>query len=308
MASFGDVQAQAVLNQVWDTEVLQARYATAVIMNRILNKSSLVSDSGQVIHIPIKPRFAGGTVSPDGSFTAEAQTIVDVQVNVDTWKYVAIEIPDKTSKQAIVTLETEMPSQFGEKLSEFSEIDLANLFLLFTGATGVAGQGIGSPGSPSSFLVDSALAAVALMRKRQIPLEDMSWILPPEAFYKGWLTQERVTNANTTGLPKNVISTNFRQPILNIPAYESTLLNGATTIDDNGNLLNPASGTNQVGSIAGALIHKEALAIALQINNKYERFRVTPSGRLATGVIVNTLYGVKVTRATHGIPIYISPT
>lgn len=306
MASFGDTQAAAFLNQVWDTEVLQARYGAAVIMPRILNRSSLVSESGQIIHIPVKPRFAGGDVGSAGEFTAEQQTITDVQVNVNTWKYVAVEVPDKTSKQSVVTLETELPNQFGERLAEFYDADIADLFVTLTGFDGTnPGVGLGTPGIGQTFDEGTALAAVLVMRRRNIKLEDLSWILPPEAYYLGWLTKERMNNANTAGLAKNNLITNMRQPILGIPGFESTLLNGTTSVDDASASLNPASTPNISGTSAAALIHTEAAAIAMQINNKYERFRVTPAGRLANGIVAHELYGLRAVRANHGLVMYI---
>lgn len=293
MATFGDTQAAVVESQVWDSQILQSRYAKSVIMNRVLNRSALVSEAGQIVHIPIKPKYAGGTVGTDGGFTPENQTITEAQVNVNTWKYVAIEVTDKAQKQSVVTLETEMPSQFGEKLSTFSEIDLANLFTAFTG--GSPTTSIGSASTPVQFIEDAALNAVLQLRRNDIPLEDLSWILPPEAFYLGWLTKERMTNAMTTGEAKSVLTTNFRQKILNIPAYESTLLSGSVN--------NANASLN--GGIAGGLVHKEAVAIVMQQNNKYERVRSTPAGRLATLVVASNLYGVIGVRADHAITVYI---
>src|SRR5438105_1538059 len=132
MSTLSDANVTAFFDQKWDTQVLQARYGKAVIMPNVLKKDDLVAESGQIVHIPIKPRVSGGSVGSDGTFTPEAITVTDVQVTVDTWKFVSHIITDKQSKQSIVTLETELPSQFGEKLAEFYDIDLANLFLNFT--------------------------------------------------------------------------------------------------------------------------------------------------------------------------------
>lgn len=307
MATLTDANVNAFFNQVWDIQVLQARYGKAVTMPRVLNRSELVSDSGTIVHIPIKPRLAGGTVGSDGGFTPEVITITDVQVNVNTWRYVALTITDKQSKQAVVTLETELPSQFGEKLAEFYDIALNNLLLSLSGGSDnlVAGQGLGTPGTGVTFLEDTALGALLLLRRRNIPPEEMSWLLSPECFYLGWLTKERMTSAYATGEDKSLLTTNFRQKILGIPAYESTLLNGSSATDDTGVLLNGASGVNVTGTTACALVHKEALAIAMQINNKYEKVRTTPALQLATVIVANNLFGTQVVRATHGALMYI---
>lgn len=317
MAVLTDAQVRAVFDQKWDMDVLQARYADAVIMPRGLNKSSLVEESGEIVHITTKPRIVGGDVGADGGFTSESMTLSNVQINVNTWKYVSLEITDKQSKQAMVTLQSELPKQYGSRLQEFTEIDLANLFLGFSGGSPAltVGVGIGNPGTGTTFSEPTALAAVKLARQKQLPLDEMSWILSVESFYGdgAWLSKERLTNANTTGHNKALMETgvgygkNFKQMILGIPAYECTLLNGATTINiDTGALLNAASGVNSAGTTACALVHREAYGSAIQINNKTETYRTTPAGRFATGISGHTLYGVRVIRANHGMLIFVS--
>lgn len=309
MAVLTDAQVGAFTNEVWDQEVLQARYGAATIMPRILNKSSLVSDGGEIIHISIKSRLIGGNVGVDGGFTSETATFPEVQVNVNTWKYVSQEFTDKQGKQALVSLESELPSQFGELLAEFGDIDIANLFLGANGYDGInAGVGLGNPGIGVSFLEDTALAAVLALRRRNIPLENLSWLLSPECYYLGWLTKERLTNSNTTGLPESVLTTNFRQKILNIPGYESTLLNGTTATNDAGTSLNAASGVNVAGTTACALINKEFAAYGMQINQKYEKARGTAAGRLTTIMVASSLYGMRVVRSNHGVVIYVKNT
>ena len=147
MATLTDANVRAVFDQKWDLKFLQARYGRASIGKTVLNRSALVEESGEVVNISIKPRATGGTVGSDGGFTPEAISLTNVQVNVNTWRYVSHTITAKQSKQAIVTLETELPSQFGDRLQEFAEIDLANLFLGFSGYNGTVGQGVGAPGS-----------------------------------------------------------------------------------------------------------------------------------------------------------------
>lgn len=309
MATITDAQARPLFDQKWDLKVLQARYGKRTIGANVLNKSAMVEDSGEVVNITIKPRVSGGTVGTDGTFTAEQITLTNVQVNVNTWRYVSHIITDKQSKQAIVTLETELPSQFGERLAEFAEIDLANLFLGFSGFNGTVGQGIGSPGTGIDFGRDSALTLVQAFERRNIPPEKMAWILPPEGFYQGWLKDEVQTNANTTGMAKTTMITGingFKQMILGFPAYRSTLLNGSSAVNiDTGAQLNAASGINLPGTTAAALVHEESLAYAFQINAKFEKVRTTPASQLATLIVGNSLYGVIGCRANHGALMFI---
>lgn len=309
MATLTDAQARPLFDQKWDLKVLQARYGRASIGKTVLNRSSMVEESGEVINITVKPRVVGGTVGSDGTFTSEGLALTNVQVNVNTWRYVSHVITDKQSKQAIVTLETELPNQFGERLGELAEIDLGNLFLNFSGFNGTVGQGVGAPGAGVDFGRDSALLLLQAIRRRQIPPESLAWHLPPEAFYQGWLKDEVQTNANTTGLNKSLIMTGiygFKQTILGIAAYEATLLNGTSVVNaDTGAPLNPASGINLPGTTAASLLHEEALAYAFQINAKFEKTRTTPALQLATLIVAHSLYGVNTCRANHGVLCYI---
>ena len=309
MAVLTDAQVGVFFDEKWDLEVNQALYGEAVSMPRILNKSSLVNGSGEIIHITTRPRLVGGDVGSDGGFTSEQTTFTEVQVNVNTWKYVSQEYTDKQSKQSIVSLEKELPSQFGERLAEFYDSDINDLILSATGLDGVTvGAGIGSPGAPLSFIEPNALAAVLAIRRRSIKIENLSWLLSPECYYLGWLTKERMTNADKTGLPESVLTTNFRQKILNIPGYESGLLNGTSCTDDSGASLNPASGINVAGTTACGLVHSDFAAIAMQFNNKYKKADATSAGRLATIIVAHTLYGLVVNRAKFAVPLYISNT
>ena len=288
MAIISATNVAPLISEVWDAEVLQARYAEATILNRVLNKSELVADSGQIIHITVVPRFVGGTVGTDGAFTPETQTLTAINVNVNTWQYVSVDIPIQQSRQSVADLKKVLPAGFGKRLAERSDIALADLFTSFTGGN------VGSAAGPEQFIEDAALGAVLQARKRDLPLNELSWFLSPECFYDGWLTKERMTNANTTGMGKSALISNWRGPILNISAYESNLLDGAS-----GN-----QKTNQKYAICG-LVHKEALAYAMQIQNKYYEASKVPAGFLGDIIVAASLYGTVIGRANHGIRIFI---
>ena len=81
MAQITATEADVLIPEIWDMEVLQARYAASVIMQRVLNKSALVKDKGDIIHIPIRPKLTAGTVSSVGAFTPVAATYTEIQVD-----------------------------------------------------------------------------------------------------------------------------------------------------------------------------------------------------------------------------------
>lgn len=281
MAQLTNTELSATIDEVWDLEVMQARYAAAVIVPRVLNKSDLVKKSGDTIHIPIKKRKVVGTVTSGGVFTPDAQTLTQVDVTVDTWKYVADETLDQTEAQSYWSPESDFPKDAGAAMGENDDSAIAALH------GNLVSNIVGDSVSPAPFDDTLMLAAMLKLADRNIPRNALSFILPPIAFYLGLFKLDRFTDADKAGLPKNVLTTNFRFPLLGVPAYESTLL--------------AKSGS----AYKGFLLHKDTLAIAKQINNKTKRAERTAGLVLSTVIVMQSLYGVKTVREDHGVVINI---
>lgn len=283
MAQLTNTQLSATIDEVWDLDVLQARYAAAVIMPRVLNRSDLVKKSGDTIHIPVKKRLVVGTVASDGGFTPDAQTISQVDVSINTWKYVSNETLDQTEAQSYWSPESDFPKDAGAVLGEDYDGAIATLH------TGLTSNVVGSEANPAPFDDSVMLAAMLKLADRNIPKNALSFILPPIAFYLGLFKLDRFTDADKAGLPKNVLTTNFRFPLLGVPAYETTLLKtpGGTT------------------AIKGFLLHKETFAIGMQLNNKFKRAEATAAAKFSTIVAMESLYGVVTVREDHGVVLNI---
>ena len=290
MAILSTTNAAAVIPEVWSAEVLAARYAGAVISPRVLNRTDLVAKKGDIMHIPVMPRFAGGTVDSDGNFTPEAQTITDVTITIDRWFEVSGDIPDQVDAQAMIDLKSAIAKGFGARLAEDSDTQLANL------SDNLTGTAIGSSTDPVQFVDDAILAALLNLARNNIPKAGLSWILPPEAYYLGIFTKDRWTDADKTGFPKSVVTTGFRYPIFDVPAYESTLTQNRGPVGAEASVK------------GGMLIHKEALGVGFQKNNSYEEARAVSAGRLATIFVAHSLYGTGTVRADHGLEVFIKTT
>lgn len=275
-------ELDVIIPEVWDTQILNARYATAVIMPRFLNKSDKVKSMGDIVHIPIMPRWSGGTVTAGtGAFTVEANTLTEAQITINTWRQVNTEIIDNAQQFAHTDVLKQLPSDFGRRLAELTDTDIAGLNADWTTAP------VGSTTDPTIFEDKLILQAMFSLANNNIPKDGLSWILAPEAFYLGIFSKDRWTSAEQTGLPKSVLTTNFRFPILGVPAYESSLV--ATV----------ASGAAGVNVRKCFLAHKESLATAMAVNNKTESIRRTPNLLLSTLVVTQNLYGVITVRANH---------
>ena len=265
-------------------DVDDARYANAVIMPRVLNKSGLVSKSGDIIHLTYKLRYTVGDVTAaTGAFTPQTITPTSVAVTVDQWRQVAIETVDRATAQSFWDPESDFPKDAGRAMAEDYDDKIADLYSNLTSNV------VGDVTNPGIFDDIQMLEAMLKLADRNIPKDSLSFILPPVAFYRGICTKPAFRDADKTGLPKSVLTTNFRLPLLGIPAYESTLLNTS------GNEL----------AKAAFLIHKHTFAIGMQKNNEIKRAEGTAAGKLSYIMVLNSLYGVTTFREDHGALIYI---
>ena len=286
MAQIGNTQAAAKRTEQWDASLLQARYAAAKIMARFLNKSELVSGKGYIAHITVEPKFSGGTVASDGEFTPEQQTLTDVQVTIDTWQYVSLEIPDDTDATTLGDLKKKLPQNFGKRLQVLSDQAIANLYTNLT-----TNVGLGSAASPAVCDDDLVRAAPLKLADLDVPQEDVSFILPPVAWWKGLFKYDKFTLANATGFSKGVQTNGFKGSIYGFPGYETTSLNSPNA-----------------NCTVGLFAHKETFAYAHAINNRRDSVRGVANYKLVTIEVIQQLYGVKTVRENHGAPLFISKT
>ena len=287
MASLSTTELNATIDEKWDMEVLEARYNNAVIMPRVMNKSGLVSKNGDIIHMTVGVKLSTGTVGANGAFTPTAITPTSVPITVDTNKYVSLEIEDAAQAQSFYDpTNGEFPKFAGKALAEDYDGDLANLWSEITSSI------IGDNATGDTFDDTLARAAMLKVRNLNVPLTELSFILPPVAIYNGIMAQPQFTDASKIGMPKSVLTTNYRFPLLGVPVYESTLLK------------TPAGGT----SIKSFLLHKEAFAIAMSINNKYKKAERTSALVLSNVVVMNSFYGVKTIRQNHACVINVKNT
>ncbi len=270
----------------WDKDVLEGRYAIGVIMQRILNKSQIVKESGYTVVIPIEPTYAAGVVTAaTGAFTPVNTAPTNANVVLNVWQYHSVEITDQSQMQSFWD---PTKSNFGKIAGKVLGVAVEdNLAALFASLTGLGT--IGDPEAPDPFDQDVAAGALLLAENNNIPKDSMSFILPPSAYYSGLFTKPELTAAYATGLPKSVLTTGYRVPLFGTPSYSSNRLSLA------------GSGSQ---SRVAALIHKEALAVAFQADNKYEVASRVPANFLSTVAVAQSLYGSVVVRNNHGIRIY----
>ena len=280
------VYTNATLNNItipnkFDMDVLEARYAAGVLFPKVLNKSQLVKENGLRVSIEIEPTFVAGTVSVGGAFTPTNDAPSQVNLTLNTWIYVAAEIDRQAEAQSFWQPTERLGKAAGKAMAVRYDTDL---FALHGSLTLTA---VGNATTGETF--DDAMARIAMLRVSDdnIPKDSLNWYLPPVAFYNGWFSKTELTAAYSTGQSKNVNMSDMRLPILGAPAHESTLV---TTVGD---------------VRKGLLLHKQAFAIAMQIENEMEQASRVGANNLSKVAVVHSLIGVAVPRTDHGVVINI---
>lgn len=282
MASFSTTELNATIDEKWDRSIEDARYANGVFLNRISNKSALVKESGDTINVTIKQKYTVGDMGSNGVFVPQTWNANSVALTIDQNQQIAIEVEDIAKAQSFWDPDSSFPKDAGKAFAQSYDTVIAGQYADFTLTA------VGDPNDPGEF--DKALFQTAMLRlaDANIPDTDLSFFLPPRAYYSGLLNETQLTAANEVGLPKNVLTTGFKVQILGVPFYLSTTI--AT-----------------VGSARkGLLLHKSALAIAFQRNNTIKRADRTAALYDSYVTMIKSLYGIKMIRADHGVVINVA--
>lgn len=282
MADFDNTALNAVVRELWDEKIQEARYATAVIANRVTNSSGIAKKKGDIIHVTIDQKYTVGTVAATGIFVPQNYTPTTVDITLDQWEQVSIQILDRAESQAFWTPGSVFPTRVG---SAFGARYDAQIAALWTGVA--AGNTVGSTTSPSAFDKLKAQEAMLQLASLNVPMDDLSFIIHPAAYWAGLMNESQLVDADKSGLAKSALSTGLIGNVLGVPVYQSTNIVEAGS---------PAVKKN-------LLIHKSAIAIAWQRNVEIERVRATANLTLADLFVAQSLYGLAVIRSDHFIVI-----
>jgi hypothetical protein len=285
MAVFSTTELNATIDEIWDHDVDEARYQAGTIMQRVLNKSTLIAAHGDIVNLSVEPsKYSVGDVTAGtGAFVPQSMTISSVAITVNQWKQVSIEVVSKAEAQSFWKPESVFPKRAGSAMAEEYDNQLFDL------DADLVTNVVNDATSPTTFDDSALLRSMLLLRDLNVPLDSLSFFLPPIAFYKGIATKPEFRDTDKTGLPKSLLLTNYRFKLLDVPAYESTLINTA------------GGGLSRVG----LLLHKHTFAIAMQKNNEIRRAEATAAAKLSYITILNSLFGVKTFRENHGVRIHI---
>lgn len=285
MASFSTTEANATIDEKWDRDIEEARYANGVFLNRIANKSALVRESGDTIHVTVDQTWTVGDIGANGAFTPQVYTPDTVAITINQNKQVAVEVEDIVKAQSFWDPNSTVPTTAGKAYAAHYDTVIAGQHASFSGAP------VGSLENPTAFGKTAFATSMLRLADLNVPKKDLSFFLPPIAFFGGLINEMQLTDADKSGEQKNVLTTGFRMSLLGVPFYESTTI--AT-----------AGSTSQTR--VGLLLHKSAMAIAFQRNNTIRRADRTAGLVDSYVTLIKSLYGLNVIRANHGVRIYIA--
>lgn len=283
MAVLDNTALNATIDEKWDQKVQEGRYANSVVMPRVYNKSDLVQKSGDIVNLTYESTYSVGNVTAGtGAFTPQQLTYTSVAVSLDQWRQVAIETTDKAKAQSFYDPNSDFPNRAAKALAADVDSQLLALYTNFTSNTAW-----GTTDNPSVFDENAALYAMLQLADQNVPKDELSFFLPPIAYYNGIARKPEFTDASKIGLPKSILTTGYRMPIVGVPAYESTQV-----------------ATSDLAR-AGMLIHKTALALAMNKNTEFKRAEGVAAGKLSYIAIAFSLFGVKAFRTDHAVTIYV---
>lgn len=279
MADFDNSALNAVIRELWDEKIEEARYAKAVIVNRVTNKSDIAKKKGDIIHVTIDQKYTTTAVSASGVFVPINYTPSTVDITLNQWEAIPIQILDRAEAQAFWTPDSVFPDRAGQAFGERYDAQLATLH-----SSVAAGNVVGDPANPAKFDKTIAQEAMLVLANLNVPLDDLSWVIAPRSYYKGLTDEEQLTSASKSGFDKNVLTTGYVFPLFDVPVFIST------------NIVKVA-GPPAVNK--NLLLHKSAFAIAWQKNTDIERVRSTANLTLADLIVAQSLYGFQAIRTDH---------
>lgn len=288
MAELTNTDLNSSIPELWDEEVLEGRYAGAVIMNRVNNKTGLVAKQGDSLHITVDAKYSAGTLGANSSFVPQTIQPSSINLVINTNVQVAVEVVEQAIAQSFYNPLSTFAKNAGKAMAVKYDQDLAAQI------TNLNLTAVGTDSAPIIFGSDAMLTAIKRIAEANVPTDDgmLSFILPPAAFYDGLLREQQLTAANMAGVPKNVLTTNYQFSLRGIPFYISNLL----------------SATGSATGVKGALLHKTALAIGMQRQNIIREADRTASLIMSTVKVCFSLFGVQTVRADHGVICNVKTT
>lgn len=287
MPDFDNTALNATVREVWDEDIEDARYATGVLFKRVRNKSA-VCKYNDILHITIDNALTVGTVAATGIFAPQNYTPATVDITINVWEQIAIQILDRAKVQSIWTPASDFPKNVGKAFASRYDGQLAGEHVNVA-----SGNSIGSTSTPGPFSKDLAQEGLLRLATLNVPLDDCSFVIHPSAYWTGLCNEGQYTSADQAGIDKSVMLTGKVNNLFGFPVFLCANIVSVGV---------PAVRKN-------LFVTRNALAIAWQKNaaESIEKVRSTANLTLADLLVAQALYGF-VTVRSDGFVVLNSAT
>jgi hypothetical protein len=282
--AFTNADVASAIPELWSDIVNEVKFAPITILNFATDLSELLSSGGDVVHVPdlFTNAFTVQTQSTQGAGVVdESPASVDVYLTVDTHKYIAFVMGDKTMKQmaSSIGLHEKYAVEARDSLVQAVEDSLFGLWSSISTNT---------VGDTATVLTDLEIRqSIEKLQSKNYRIEDMAFFFHTYVYWN---------------------------QIAGISKYYDKSVNGMESVIKTGNF-GPLNGEGRFGSLYGVpvfassrvvlgletyrnlLLDKSAFGFAIQTDSGMIRVQSNYQlQQLATLTVADVIYGVKVLR------------
>lgn len=271
-AYFTSTTHDKFIPDVWEKSLIIARESVLIMSNLVRRLDVVVSQHGDVIHLPLLSNLSAGDISTStGVLDATAPTESEVTLTIDKWKGVAINVLDIVKAQSMYDIMSEYSKKMGYALGVQLESDLTVLAASLSQTVGTF----------NTDLTDANIRrAVQYLDDARVPFADRHMLIKP------------AQKNNFLGIDKFV-----RYDSIAHPKGESPILKGNMG-ELYGVMVHVSPETYKTSNnTSNMMFHRECFGLAIQKDIKVEKFaRTAFTDRMGA----SNLYGVKELRDDHG--------
>jgi hypothetical protein len=271
------------IDEKWDEWVIRFREKNLKAAPFFRRLDATVSESGDLIHIPKVTERSATTFTVGGSLydDLDPQTETDIQLSVNTYTVSPFLIPDLVSQQAMYNRKAAEYQTSGYAIAKKLDTDVLADYSNYTNTA------INSSGTT----IDNKdiTSAQVTLDEADVPEEDRMFFMHPRCRKDLLdLTGDYFTSidfSSTKGLESGIVG----------------YLVGSPTVFTT-NVPTASVGSPSTSRYVNIYAHREATALGMQWTPQVqEQYKIERQGTLCN---VRALYGIKTTRADHGVAIY----
>ena len=295
--TIAEARTAEVIPEIWSPMLQDKKFDNLTILSFVTDMSEYLTGGGDTVHVPelFTNTFTVQTQATEGAGIVDATKLpVDVTLTVDTHKYIAWLLGDKTMAQLFSSYNLNEKYAMESRKLLLKEVE-DSLFALWSSLTTNT-----AVGDTTTTLSDYEIrAAINTMENAQFATDELAFFIHPTVF---WLQlsgiakyyQNEISNLNlirNAGFGSGGTK-NYKGSLYGIPVYTSTRVVGA------------------LQTYRNLLLSPEALAVAFQTRGG-GMIRVQSAYKLenlATLTVCDVIYGVGVLRADAGVVVNANTT